>query len=362
MRKILQKLLSGFVIKMANKYASRPKKERVHEALTALYNQILKNPGKRGLLIGFNENDKYIIFSDQHKGARNYADDFGFAANNYLSALNFYNTNLYTFISLGDSEELWENTLDAVKKHNQETFNLESEFLKRNAFIKIFGNHDLYWDNDPLAGYQLEKVYGQKIKVYEGLILQTSIKNNPLDIFLTHGHQGDLASDGNWLSKWFVSRVWAPLQAYLRINPNTPAFNNQLKSTHNQFMYDWAAAQQSVLITGHTHQPVFNSLTHLERIYIKLDDARKINDKGTEEKLLDQMKKEQIMGATIPSFSAYKPNYFNTGCCCFSDGDITGLEITNGKMRLIKWAYQTDKQSIRIVLEETNLANLQGKV
>lgn len=362
MRKILQKLLSGFVIKMANKYASRPKKERVHEALTALYNQILKNPGKRGLLIGFNENDKYIIFSDQHKGARNYADDFGFAANNYLSALNFYNTNGYTFVSLGDSEELWENTLESVKKHNQAAFNLESEFLKRAAFIKIFGNHDLYWDNDPLAGYQLEKIYGQKIKVYEGLILQTVIQNNPLDIFLTHGHQGDLASDGNWFSKWFVSRVWAPLQAYLRINPNTPAFNNQLKSTHNQFMYEWAAAQQSVLITGHTHQPVFNSLTHLERIYIKLDEARKINDKATEEKLLDQMKKEQIMGATTPSFSAHKPNYFNTGCCCFSDGDITGLEITDGKMRLIKWAYQTDKQSLRVVLEETDLVNLQGKV
>lgn len=362
MRKILQKLLSGFVIKMANKYASRPKKERVHEALTALYHQILNKPGKRGLSIDFNENDKYIIFSDQHKGARNDADDFGFAENNYLSALNFYNTNLYTFISLGDSEELWENTLDAVKKHNQESFSLESEFLKREAFIKIFGNHDLYWGNDPLAGYQLEKIYGQKVKVYEGLILHTKVNHKPLDIFLTHGHQGDLASDGNWFSKWFVSRVWAPLQAYLRINPNTPAFSNRLKTTHNQMMYEWAAAQQSVLITGHTHQPVFNSLTHLERIYIKLDAARKISDKVAEDKLLDQLKKERIMGATIPSFSADKPNYFNTGCCCFSDGDITGLEIANGKIRLIKWAYQADKQSIRMVLEETDLANLQGKI
>ncbi len=213
-----------------------------------------------------------------------------------------------------------------------------------------------------MAGYQLEKIYGQKFKVYEGLILQTKVNHQVLEIFLTHGHQGDLASDGNWFSKWFVSRVWAPLQAYLRINPNTPAFNNQLKSKHNQFMYEWAAAQQSVLITGHTHQPVFNSLTHLERIYIKLDDARKVKDKVAEEILLEQMKKEHIMGATVPPYSAYKPNYFNTGCCCFSDGDITGIEITDGKMKLIKWEYQKDKQSLRIVLEETDLANLQSKV
>ncbi|RZL48660.1 MAG: metallophosphoesterase [Pedobacter sp.] len=362
MRKLLQKLLSGFVVRMANKYASRPNKERVHEALSKLYNEIVANPGKRGLLLSFTENDKYIIFSDQHKGARNYADDFSYAANNYLAALSFYNADKYTFVSLGDSEELWENTLDNVKKYNQETFELESHFLKRNAFIKVFGNHDLYWDNDPLAGYQLEKIYGQKVKIYEGLIIQIKVNNKPLDIFLTHGHQGDLASDGNWFSKWFVSRVWAPLQAYLRINPNTPAFNNQLKSAHNQFMYEWAAAQQSVLITGHTHQPVFNSLTHLERIYIKLDAARKNKNKVEEQKLVEQMKKEQIFGATVPTSSAYKPNYFNTGCCCFSDGDITGIEITDGKMRLIKWEYQTDKQSLRIVLEETDLINLQSEV
>ncbi|TKC12714.1 metallophosphoesterase [Pedobacter polaris] len=362
MRKLLQKLLSGFVIKMANKYASRPKKERVHEALTKLYSEIVKNPGKRGLLFNFDENDKYIVFSDQHKGARNYADDFGFAANNYITALSYYNQNQYTFISLGDSEELWENTLEAVKTHNKETFAIESLFLQRNAFVKVFGNHDLYWDNDPLAGYQLEKIYGQKVKIYEGLILQTRLNDKPLAIFLTHGHQGDLASDGNWFSKWFVSRIWAPLQAYLHINPNTPAFNNQLKSTHNQFMYEWAAAQQSVLVTGHTHQPVFNSLTHLERIYIRLDDARKTKNKVEEDQLLDQMRKERIMGATVPPFSAYKPNYFNTGCCCFSDGDITGLEIIGGKIKLIKWAYQENKQSSRIVLEETDLVNLQSEV
>ena len=47
---------------------------------------------------------------------------------------------------------------------------------------------------------------------------------------MTHGHQGDLQSDGNWFSKWFVSDIWGPFQSYLRINPNTPANNDQLKT------------------------------------------------------------------------------------------------------------------------------------
>ena len=347
---------------MANKYASRPDKMRIHEALSSLFEKITATPGKRGLVLDFDIEDRFIIFSDQHKGAKDEADDFADNEKNYLAALTYYNQQNYQLVCLGDSEELWENTLESVKKHNSANFELEKAFLKRNAFIKIFGNHDLFWDNDPLASYQLEKIYGEKVKIHEGLVLQTVVEDKPLQIFLTHGHQGDLQSDGNWFSKWFVSQIWAPFQAYLQINPNTPAFNNQLKSLHNKLMYDWAALQEAVLITGHTHQPVFNSLTHLERILIKLDRALKENDKAEQQKLRDQMLKEQIeYGAEIPNFTALQPNYFNSGCCCFSDGDITGLEIGDGKICLIKWHY-VDGIPTRSVLEEVGLTALRRKV
>jgi hypothetical protein len=48
------------------------------------------------------------------------------------------------------------------------------------------------------------------------------------------------------------------------------------------------------------------------------------------------------------------PSYFNSGCCCFSDGDVTGIEIADGFIRLIKWE-TTDQGSIRKVLEESPL-------
>ncbi len=31
------------------------------------------------------------------------------------------------------------------------------------------------------------------------------------------------------------------------------------------------------------------------------------------------------------------PWYFNSGCCSFGDGDVTGLEIDRGTIRLVRW-------------------------
>ena len=359
MRVFLQKLLTERVIQLANKYSSRPDPQRVHEALSSLFNSILKNQGKQGLILDFQSDSKLIIFSDQHKGNRNHSDDFALSEKNYLAALQYYNEQQFLFCSLGDSEEFWKYPVWSVLKHNKATFEQEANFLKRDAFFKVFGNHDLYWDNDPLAGYHLEKVYGRKLKIYEGMILRIPLKDRILAIFLTHGHQGDLQSDGNWFSKWFVSNVWAPFQAYLRVNPNTPAFDNQLKSAHNAIMYDWTAQQTGMaLITGHTHQPVFNSLTHLERTYIRLEEARKNGWQDRVQKLEAELIAGKISGDTSPRQAYSKNTYFNTGCCCFNDGDITGIEIEAGKIRLIKWKFIKDQGAKRFVLEETDLINL----
>lgn len=359
MRKFLQKLLGKWVISLSNKFGSRPNQIRIHEALTKLYETILGEPGKRGLVFDMQPDDKFIIFSDQHKGARDYPDDFALAEKNYLAALAHYHRENFHYINLGDSEELWENLMESVIKHNKATFEAEKAFILSESFTKIFGNHDLYWDNDPLAGLNLNRIYGKKIPIYEGAILRTTIANKKLNIFLTHGHQGDLQSDGNWFSKWFVSTIWAPLQSFLRINPNTPAYDNQLKTEHNSMMYSWQIKQQNTsLITGHTHQPVFASLTHLERIYLKLKRATLSNNQQEIDLLNAELKKRIREGDEAPEFKQYKPGYFNSGCCCFSDGDITGIEIENGVIRLIKWSFLKNGTPERIALEEMSLAEL----
>jgi predicted phosphodiesterase len=360
MRSFFRLLLLDPILWLVERYASAPDRARIFSALSKLKKTMETDPGKKGFVIPFNpETHRFIIFSDQHKGSKNGADDFMPAEKNYLTALQYYNDHKFHFISLGDSEELWENTVMQVMKHNQPSFDKEKLFVSRNAFTKIVGNHDLDWEVDPLAPAYLQKIYDVPMVVLQGIILETTIGEKTLRIFCTHGHQGDLQSDGNWFSKFFVTKVWAPLQSYLRINPNTPAYDQQLKTTHNQMMYEWALEQKDlILITGHTHQPVFESLTHFERLQKQHREALYQHNPEWARALENEMRwRSADHIALTEDYLDSKPVYFNSGCCCFADGDITGLEIADGYIRLIKWKALGDG-SERIVLNERKLNDL----
>lgn len=386
MRRLVQIILLKPILWFSRKFTSRPDRPRIFKALSDLFRSIKEEPGKKGVILTLKENSRIIVFSDQHRGRKNGADDFMKAEGSYLLALEHYFQNKFQFISLGDSEELWENLLFQVKKSNTLTFEAEKKFVLQDRFFKIFGNHDLYWDNSPIATQQLNAIYGKKLRVFEGVILEKEVEKNSmqlaagsrqlkqeetysetvelptadckLTIFLTHGHQGDASSDGNWFSKFFVANIWAPLQSYLRLNFNTPAYDEDLKTSHNLIMYEWSAKYKDlILITGHTHQPVFESLTHPERLYKKLGDAMKANRIGEANEIEAEIKRRGRDYKTTPAqFLDIKPSYFNTGCCCFRDGDITGIEITFEKITLVKWSLAKKRQ----VLEETSLDKLKS--
>jgi predicted phosphodiesterase len=241
---------------------------------------------------------------------------------------------------------------------------MEKRFILRDAYCKVFGNHDLFWDNDPLAAAWLKKIYGKTIRIFTGVLIRAELTSPAyLDILCTHGHQGDKQSDGNVFSKWFVSYIWGPLQNLLEININSPSANNNLKTLHNMYMYDWSAAQlNTLLITGHTHQPVFNSLTHLERLYKGLQKARTLNDADAVKKIEAEIpRRKREYDFINKSFDQMKPTYFNSGCCCYNDGTITGIEICDGFIRLIKWSL-LDGEPARAVAEEETLQSLSERL
>lgn len=361
-KKLLKFLLAKPLTWMANRFSSAPKQENVDASLSKLYAQSVDEPGKKNGSMFTIENGKQsiIIFSDQHKGARNGSDDFAFAEKNYLTALDYYNDKNFYLINLGDNEELWENTIFQVIKHNQNTFDKEKLFIDRNAYCKIIGNHDLFWKNDPLVAQGfIKKIYGRSIKIFESIVIRVQLSTAYLDIFCTHGHQGDAQSDGNAFSKWFVSYIWGPLQMLLEINTNSPSTNDESKTRHNQMMYEWASKQpDTLLITGHTHQPVFKSLTHLERLYLQLEEAQQNNDKEAIKKIETEIpRRRREYDFVNNSFRNLNPSYFNSGCCCFEDGTITGIEIAEGFIRLIKWSYVNNIPA-RIVAEEASLEQM----
>ena len=360
-KRSLKYLLTKPVLYIVDRFSAAPKKESVFASLSKLYEQSLDLPGKKsGSMFSFDPmKQSVIIFSDQHKGARNGSDDFRLAEGNYLGALEYYNDHDFYFVNLGDSEELWENNIFSVMKHNKATFEKEKLFIDRNAYCKIIGNHDLFWKNDPFAQQYIKNIYGRDLKIFEGIVLRVQLKTKYVDVFCTHGHQGDAQSDGNAFSKWFVSYIWGPLQAFLEINTNSPSGNNQLKTLHNQMMYDWVYEQPyCLLITGHTHQPVFESLTHLERLYLKLEQAREKKDQQTIDRIEAEIPRRRREYSFVNNaFKNMNPSYFNTGCCCYDDGTITGIELDKGFIRLVKWSYSNNIPT-RVIAEEKSLYEL----
>ena len=332
MRKLLQYLLKKPLTWMGNKLATSPKKEVVFKSLSALYESGLKGSDEniKGIDVDIST-DKFIIFSDQHKGNKSWADDFNSSEINYVAALKYYNQNQFNLINLGDSEELWKFKAAEILPANIKAFEAESAF-QPDRYHKTFGNHDIIWKNKLDVILLLKKYFSMPLPVYEGVLLKISSALFPLTIFLTHGHQGDLMSDNNRLSTWIVAHIWMPLQRYLHLNINAPSKDFSLRNQHNIMMHEWSNQQKNlVLVTGHTHQPVFASGKYYNH-------------------------PSNFIGLTV-EHAEIKPSYFNSGCCCFEDGDITGIEIEAGGMRLIKW-YDEEHGSKRKVLEEIAIDDL----
>jgi predicted phosphodiesterase len=359
LKKFLQRILRQPITKFANKISSAPVKADVFASLDDVLKQLRAGNKTEGITVPFEINTgRFIIFSDEHKGARDDADDFTGAEKNYIAALDYYYNNNFTFINLGDCEELWENTPDKVMKYNNAVLQSENRFLQQNRYYRVFGNHDLEWKYPFQQKLYLKPVFGDALKIYEAIELETQYNNKTWSVFLTHGHQGDKRSDGNPFSTWVVAAIWTPIQRYLGININTISDSSELVDAHNIIMYEWSTTQkQLIFISGHTHKPVFASLDHIDLLTHQLEAAKLAGDETAIKKIetdLATYSKEYEGKKFVKSMAS--PSYFNTGCCCFDDGDISGIEIDNGAIRLIKWETKNGAAPARVVWQESPLS------
>ncbi|MFI5156973.1 MAG: metallophosphoesterase [Chitinophagales bacterium] len=363
MRRFLQFVFRRPIAWLAEKLSSAPHEHDVFASLRRLLRNIEKET-RKGIVLPFDYlTGRFIIFSDQHKGTRNSVDDFMGAESSYLAALNYYQDQQFHFINLGDCEELWKNRPDAVIKKNQSCLLAEKKFQDLGRYYRIFGNHDLAWKFALQRNVYLRPVFGKNLKVYEGMVLKTSFRDEGFSIFLAHGHQGDRRNDGNAFSIWFVANIWTAIQRYLRVNINTPATSFELTDRHNLIMYKWSVTQRNLIfISGHTHKPVFASLDHMESLNQQLVAAKLSNERPAILQIEQEIerRKSEYRGKKQMQASA-RPTYFNSGCCCFDDGDITGIEIADGHIRLIKWQGK-DGVPVRVVLEEARLEEVFEKI
>ena len=299
---------------------------------------------------------RVVIFSDLHRGVRDSADDFQRCEMAYSAALGYYLEAGYTLIVLGDAEELWECRPAPVVKAYRATLQLEARFQKQNRYYRMYGNHDDFWEQEAGIIKLLGPIFGGPLPVRESL--RILIEGGPTDaceFFLVHGHQGDFLSDqARTVSKFFVRYLWRPFQRLTKVKLTTPTTDSTLRDDLSIALYRWAEQRKGmVLIAGHTHLPVFESRDHMSRIEEQLETAQTAGDgvksAGLRAQLESARAAMQEQGGR--RFSMQRPSYFNTGCCSFSDGDVTGIEIADGMIRLVRWPDDVGDSRAKVLQE-----------
>ncbi|GAH33147.1 unnamed protein product, partial [marine sediment metagenome] len=90
--------------------------------------------------IPIDDNSKMVFFSDCHRGIGDGSDDFAHNQLIYLAALNQYNEQKFTYVELGDGDELWENKdFERIKATYRRFFETFDKFHKENRFYFIKG-------------------------------------------------------------------------------------------------------------------------------------------------------------------------------------------------------------------------------
>ena len=234
------------------------------------------------------QHPKIVIMSDCHRGTGTWADSFLRNRPIYTAALKYYEQNDFTYIELGDGDELWENRrFSDVYRTHIEIYQILRRFSQKEKLFMVFGNHDRIKENSSYVWKGLES----PIPFYESIIIE---RENRLPLFLFHGYQGDFINDRIWkLSRWLVRYLWKPLEIRGVNDPTSAAKNyTRVRKIEEEFIR-YSCQKKCILIAGHTHKPTL----------LKTDCGM----------------------------------YFNSGSCVHPEA-VTSIEIQGEKASLIKWS------------------------
>ncbi len=258
--------------------------------------------------VEFDDNARLVFFSDSHRGDNSWADDFAHNQLLFFYALRWYYEHNFTYIEVGDGQELWENkSFEDVRRAHSHIYWLMRQFYLEDRLYLLFGNHDIFLKNPDyvrryLYHYQdtrtgLTKPLFDGIVIYEGLMLRH--RESGGRFFVTHGHQGELLSDTLWpIGRFTVRHFWRHAQLLGLHDPTSPAENYSVKIKIERDIAQWVRDNHQPIICGHTHRPAFPN------------------------------------PGEVP--------YFNTGSGVHPRC-ITGIEITEGWIVLVKWWTSPDE-------------------
>ncbi|WP_420401031.1 metallophosphoesterase [Flagellimonas sp.] len=276
---------------------------------------------KNAKTIPFDDTSKFIFFSDCHRGDNSFADDFANNRNIYFHALNHYYQQGFQYCELGDGDELWENLhFEVIFEAHKNVYQLLRQFHLENRLHMVWGNHDMVYKQknyvDKHLSSYFEPIEDKDKELFEGITYHEALvlkhKQTQQELFCTHGHQADWWNYVCWRFGRFLVRIlWKPLQVVGIHDPTSPAKNYKELIRIEKRIKRWILENNlRITIAGHTHRPRFPE------------------------------------PGQIP--------FFNDGSCVHPRS-ITGIEIEEGKISLIKWQIATKPdgtlQIVRVLLE-----------
>lgn len=267
-----------------------------------------------------NSTTRYVLMSDCHRGIGNIADNFLKNQHLFFAALKYYYQNHFTYIELGDGDELWENkNYKNIIDIHSDVFWMFSHFYQEHRLYMLYGNHDIvkrkknfsqtYCTTYDCAQTQKAEPLFPDLVFHEGIILRSE-QHPQKALYLTHGHQASLLNSTLWpLAQWLVRHLWKPLEIRGVNDPTSAAKNYQAKTKTEKILNNWAAKHKHTLVAGHTHRPMLMTTS---------------------------------------------PYYCNTGSCVHPRC-ITCIEVENCTLTLVKW-YMDAKRNGSLYVAREELA------
>lgn len=294
--------------------------------------------------------DKIVIFSDLHLGNGGRMDDFAHNGNFFLYILkNYYSPKNYRLILNGDIEELHRFSLKGIFSRWQELYRILEGFHRRDSLFRLLGNHDyrLHAKRHSHAKRNSHHHFLLNIPLLDALKLRW--KGN--DILIFHGHQaGRFNGYLHAVITFFVRYFANPLG----IGNYSVAFDSQKKYKVEKRVYDFAKERKILALIGHTHRPLFESLSRIDTLKFRIEKmCRKyplfgLQEQQELEKKIKRFKEElqslirketseeNIYIHTLYGEDPMVPCIFNSGCGIGRNG-MTAIEIKKGEIRLVYW-------------------------
>ena len=288
--------------------------------------------------ISLSAKDKWVVFSDLHMGDGGAGDDFRINADLFSHTLEkHYGPENFGLILNGDVEELLRYRRQAIAHSWKRIYRLLDAFRQQKRLIKIFGNHDYELN--------LPNRRPRRIPVQETV----KFDFHGQTLFVLHGHQASWFLE---LFRFLVAMSLRFLARPLRIRNYSVARSSRKKFAVERRVYEFARTRRLIALIGHTHRPLFESLSKKENLKFQIEQLCRqyvqaaAKEKGeienrirqTREELRDLLNRRKSDPGNGMHYGAEPlvPCLFNSGCAIGKKG-ITAIEIEEGRIRLVYW-------------------------